>query len=247
MADPKIRILVVEDDPDTSLRMESLIFSLGYEVLKPVDNSEDAITSIKEQRPDILVMDIDIKGELNGIEVVEQIKKLQIPVIFVTGFNQEKYYAKARKTQPAAYLVKPFNKFTFQTALENAILSLGEKQELGNKGKDWPDEVWLKDSFFIKRNNLLYKVKVDEIQYIQSEGNYCDIISNKKHAVKISLTQLLKKLPANTFIRIHQRYVIKADLIENIDISTNQVFVGGKSLPIGPKYREHILKIADRL
>ena len=251
----KIQILVVEDDSGTALRTESLIYALGYKLLKTVDNSEEALEVIKEQKPDILVMDIDIKGALNGIEVVAKVKDLQIPVIFVTGFDQEKYYEKARKTQPAAYLVKPFSKFTFQTALENAILGLSKKS-IGNPGikqstedndEEWADEVWLKDSFFIKRNNLLYKVKIDDIQYIQSEGNYCEIISNKKHAVKISLVQLLKKLPASRFVRIHQRCVIKADMIDNIDISTNQVYVGGKSLPLGPKYKEDILRIADRL
>ena len=250
----KIKILLVEDDPDITLRMEALIFSLGYDLLSPVDNSEDALLSIRKNQPDVLVMDIDIGGQLNGIEVVEKVKDQQIPVIFVTGHDEGEYYEKARQTQPLAYLVKPFNKFTFQTALENAIvrLSMQAEQSTPNTKDDeqadqWSEEVWLKNSFFIKRNNLIYKVKIQDIRYIQSEGNYCEIISTKKHAVKISLTQLLKKLPSTQFIRIHQRYAVQAELIENINLSDNLIYLGNTNLPIGPKYKVHILRIADRL
>ena len=250
-----IHILLVEDDPDTLLRMEALIFSLGYKSLTAVDNSNDALLHIQKNKPDLLVMDIDINGDLNGIEVVNKIKNLQIPVIFVTGHDDDAFYKKAQETQPIAYLIKPFNKFTFQSALENAILSLSKKSNqssladgsIEREANEWSEQVWLKDSFFIKRNNLIFKVKIDDIRHIQSEGNYCEIISNKKHVVKISLSQLLKKLPANRFIRIHQRYVVQAELIDNIDISNNLIYVDGNGLPLGPKYKEDILKIANRL
>lgn len=243
----KIKILLVEDDPKTTLRMEALIYSIGYELIPSVDNSEDAIKSINEKKLDVLVMDIDIKGSLDGIQVVELIKGNEIPVIFVTGFDDDKHYQRAKKSQPVAYLIKPFNKLTFQAALENAILNLSKKEKPETDQSDWSGEVWLKDCFFVKRNNLLYKIKIDDIQFIQSEGNYCHIISMKKHPVKISLTQILKKLPPKRFVRIHQRFVIQANLIDNIDTYNNQVYLGGKGLPIGPKYRDNVLNIASRL
>lgn len=249
----KVRILLIEDDPKVALRTEALIFSLGYDLLKTVDNSEDAIHVIRQQNPDILVMDIDIKGKLNGIEVAEQVSVLQIPIVFVTGHNEQKYYDLAKQVQPVAYLVKPFNKFTFQSALENAVIGLSKNENLHSPeskkdaSEEWIGEVWLKKSFFIKRNNLLQKVKIEDIHYIQSDGNYCDIITNKKFAVKTSLVQLLRRLPANQFVRIHKSYIIQADLIENIDMTSNEVYIGGATIPLGPKYREDILKIVDRL
>ena len=242
-----IKIIVVEDDPSTALRTESLIYALGYQLVGPVDNSEGALKLIAKENPDILVMDIDINGALNGIEVVEKVKHLRIPVIFTTGLQDEATYQRARKTMPAAYLIKPFDKFTFQSALENVIWNMSQNKTTKTEIKKWEQDVMLNNSFFIKRNNLLQKVNIDDIQYIQSEGNYCDIFSNKKHAVKMSLIQILKKLPQNKFIRIHQRFIIQTDLIDNIDISTNQIYVGGKSLPLGPKYKEEIMNVVNRL
>ena len=242
-----IKVLIVEDDPDTSLRIESIIHALGYHILPSVDNSEDALMAVENSNPDVLLLDIDIKGDLDGIQIAQAVKEKEIPIIFITGFEQEYFYNKAKKLQPVAYLIKPFNKLSLQAAIENAVISLSKNQFEEKDSSDWDEEVWLKDSFFIKRNNLLYKVNVDDIQYIQSEGNYCDIFTDKKYTTKISLSKLLEKLPKYKFIRIHQRYSIQAKLIENIDLYNNQVFVGGKGLPIGPKYREYLTKLADRL
>jgi len=242
-----IKVLIVEDDPNVSLRIESIIHALGYNLLSPVDNSEDALSAIEKKDPDVLLLDIDIKGKLDGIQVAEAIKEKEIPIIFITGYDQEQFYNRAKGLQPTAYLIKPFNKLSLQAALENAVLSLSKDDIAGKKSPDWDDEVWLKDSFFIKRNNLLYKVNIDDIQYIQSEGNYCDIFTDKKHTSKISLTKFLEKLPTHQFVRIHQRFVIQAKLIENIDLFNNQVFVGKKGLPIGPKYRDSLTNLAERL
>ena len=252
MSKNNIRILIVEDDPDTALQTESLIYTLGYELLPTVNNSQAALKAIQESEPDVILMDTDIKGALNGIQVIEKIQPSEIPVIFTTDYEQESYYEMARKMQPSAYLIKPYSKYTFQTALENAIIQLSQKKQssvddVRQSRTEWNNEVWLKDSFFIKRNNLLQKVRIEDIQYIQSEGNYCEIFSIRKHAVKISLAQILRKLPAKHFVRIHQRCVINADLIDNIDLSTNQIYVGGKSLPLGPKYKHGLLNIANRL
>ena len=243
----QIKIQLIEDDPAVSLRVESIIHTLGYQLLPPVDNSDSALAAIEQRDPDIIIMDINIKGANDGIEVAEIIKDKNIPIIFLTGYDEDHIYKRAKQLRPVAYLVKPFNRLTLQSALENGILSLADKEIEGSSPHDWDHEIWLEDSFFVKRNNMLFKVRFDDIQYIQSEGNYCNIVSSKKHAAKISLTKLLKKIPSHKIIRIHQRYAIHVDLIQAIDISNNRVFIGNEELPIGPKYRERLLNLANRL
>jgi len=115
-----------------------------------------------------------------------------------------------------------------------------KRKEEDEKSKD--QKAILKGSFFVKKNNLLYNLKVDDILYIKSEGNYCDIFSIEKFAIKISLTQLLKQLPQEQFVRIHQRYVIQLDKINFIDTRSNEICVGGNKLPMGPKFKDDILK-----
>lgn len=115
-----------------------------------------------------------------------------------------------------------------------------KRKEEDQKPKD--QKAILKGSFFVKKNNLLYNLKVDDILYIKSEGNYCDIFASEKFAIKISLTQLLKQLPQDDFVRIHQRYVIQLNKIGFIDTRTNEISVGGNNLPMGPKFKDEILK-----
>ncbi len=242
-----ISILIIEDESQEALRTESLIYSLGYKVLGCYDNAKDGIKNIREKRPDALVVDINIKGNRNGIELVEEVKDLSIPVIFTTGLQEKDIFKKAQETQPVAYLVKPFNKLTFQSALENALFNRTESSLSDDNKNDLTQEVWLKDSFFIKRNNLLQKVKIDDINYIQSEGNYCDIFSDKKHVVKMSLTQILRKLPQDRFLRIHQRYVVHLDKINTIDINHNEIHIGKNEIPIGPSFKDQVFKHLNRL
>lgn len=81
---------------------------LGYEVIDPVDNGKDAIEKAKENFPDIVLMDINIKGDMNGIEASEEISELGIPIIFLTA-NTDDYTAfEALKTAPYGYLSKPY-------------------------------------------------------------------------------------------------------------------------------------------
>ena len=98
-----IKVLIVEDNALFALEVEMLIFNLGYEVLKVVNNSEDALATIAFNPPDLIIMDVDIEGNLNGIEVAEKISHRQIPVLFVTSMRDKNLYEKAKETSLCAH------------------------------------------------------------------------------------------------------------------------------------------------
>ena len=241
----EISILLVEDDPQSALRVESLIYKLGYHLTATCDNAPDALDMIQSKSPDILILDIDLKGEMSGLDLAEALTPRTTPVIFVTGHTEEDIYDRARSTRPAAYLTKPFNSFTLQTAIENSLIAL--TQDRSSEQEEWSEDLFIKNSFFVKRNNFLQKVNLDDIVFIHSDGNYCEIFSNKKFAVKLSLTKILQKLPPRQFIRVHQRYIVQASMIEMIDTQSNELHIAGKDIPIGPKYREELLRKLDKL
>jgi len=122
-----IKVLIVEDNALFALEMEMLIFNLGYEVLKVVNNSEDALATIAFTPPDLIIMDIDIEGNLNGIEVAEKISHRKIPVLFVTSMRDKSLYEKAKKTSLVGYLIKPFDEISLQSAVEFGLSSLYKK------------------------------------------------------------------------------------------------------------------------
>jgi DNA-binding response OmpR family regulator len=107
----KTKILIVEDESIVALDIKRTLINFDYEVSNCVTNYNDAISSVKLNRPDIILMDINLGKEKDGIETVEEIQKFEnIPVIYITAFSDENTLNRAIKTNPVSYLLKPFKR-----------------------------------------------------------------------------------------------------------------------------------------
>lgn len=115
------RVLVVEDQSIIALDLKSRLMGLGYEVAAVVDNAEAAIRQAGALRPDLVLMDVRLKGELDGIQAAERIRARQdVPVIYLTAHSDEQTLRRARLTEPQAYLLKPFEDRELHIAIEIA-------------------------------------------------------------------------------------------------------------------------------
>jgi two-component system, response regulator PdtaR len=113
------RILVVEDETIVAMDIANTLRKLGHEITDSVPSGEQAIASLKKNQPDLIFMDIGLKGEMDGIETAAQIRSLyRIPVIFLTAFVDEKTLDRAKATVPAGYLTKPFEENDLRIAIE---------------------------------------------------------------------------------------------------------------------------------
>lgn len=105
------RILVVEDELIVAMNIESKLQELGYEVIDVVDNGKDAIDRALETKPDLILMDIVLKGEMDGIEVVRRINStMDVPVIYLTAYSDDEVIQRAKRTEPYGYILKPFKR-----------------------------------------------------------------------------------------------------------------------------------------
>ena len=115
----KARILVAEDETIVAMDIADTLKKLGYAVTDTVPSGEQAIISVKQNRPDLIFMDIGLKGEMDGIQTAAQIRaQYSIPVIFLTAFVDEKTLDRAKETLPAGYLTKPFEENDLRIAIE---------------------------------------------------------------------------------------------------------------------------------
>ncbi len=248
-----IKILVVEDDKANLLTLEAALYDLGYGDWLHADNSESALEMIKTNDPDVILMDISINGTLDGIGVAKKIKDLDVPVIFITGFDDPETHRKAKVVNPHAYLVKPFNNLTLETAIDAATRSFVET--VANTGDNTeedfevaPSGTVLKDCIFIKNGTILQKVLFADILWIKSEGNYSIIYTEqKKFAIRISLSRILERLPDDMFIRVHKRYSVQIALIDRIDTFYKELYIGKNSIPIGRTYKEQLLTFLNKI
>ena len=244
-----VKILVVEDDDTNLLTLEAALFNLGYADWLHADSSEAALEIIKSNKPDVILMDISIKGNLDGIGFAKAIKHLGVPVIFITGFDDAETHRKAKVVNPNAYLVKPFNNLTLETAIDAATRSFVETVSTTEENfESPPSDVILKDCIFIKNGTILQKVLFADILWIKSEGNYSIIYTEqKKFAIRISLSRILERLPDVMFVRVHKRYSVQIALIDRIDTFYKELYIGKNNIPIGRTYKEQLLTFLNKI
>jgi len=123
----KSRILVVEDERITAEDIKEGLKNLGYEVPAVVHSGEDAVKKAGELQPNLILMDIKLEGEMDGIEAAGQIKKhFDIPVIYLTAYSDENTVERARKTEPSGYVIKEPSGFVHKPFKESELQSVIE-------------------------------------------------------------------------------------------------------------------------
>jgi CheY-like chemotaxis protein len=116
------RILVVEDEGIVAHDIKHMLNGLGYEVPVIASSGEDAIKRVAEKKPDLVLMDIVLGGDMDGIEAAKQIRaRFDIPVVYLTAYADETTVSRAKMTAPYGYLVKPFTEGELHAAIEIAL------------------------------------------------------------------------------------------------------------------------------
>ena len=119
------KILVVEDEAITALDLKFILMGLGYDVVDVVDNGQDAIDSAKELSPDLVIMDIKLKGEINGIVAAEEISKFNIPIIFASANTDEGTKEKVLENSSfVGFIPKPFGEEVIEEYIGNAFYKI---------------------------------------------------------------------------------------------------------------------------
>jgi PAS domain S-box-containing protein len=172
----KIKILIAEDEQIVAKNIEKRLTADGYHVVASVATGEEAIKKVKKLSPDIILMDIKLKGKIDGIETADIIRRdFQLPVIFLTSYADEETFQRAKNTEPFGYLIKPFESKELNRVVELALYKNKIYQELvetklrfeiaikaGNMGvwEFWPNE---KKYFSDKNLKALYRFGENEL------------------------------------------------------------------------------------
>ncbi|MCC6399908.1 MAG: response regulator, partial [Flavobacteriales bacterium] len=156
-------VLVVEDESIVSKDIQHSLKKLGYNVVGAAATGEQAVKLAVEAQPDIILMDIMLKGEMNGIEAATQIRQeTNIPVIFLTAYADESTLNKAKVTQPYGYIIKPFKEIDIHTSIEMALYKHKKEAEV-LKERDLlfnlvENQGSANDLLFVKSNSRLVKL-----------------------------------------------------------------------------------------
>jgi PAS domain S-box-containing protein len=128
------RILVVEDESIVAKDIQNTLIKLGYEVPATASSAASAYEKLEMIKPDLVFLDIKLKGEEDGIHIAEHIKeKYNIPVIFLTSYVDQTTLDRAKVTEPYGYIVKPFNESDLKTTVEMALFKFGRDREVRDR------------------------------------------------------------------------------------------------------------------
>jgi len=244
----KANILIVEDENIVAKDIQQTLLKLGYNVLGICAYGEEVLDMVKKKSPDLILMDIMLKGKMSGIDVATKIKKeMNIPIVFLTASSDNITLSKAKITQPNGYIVKPFKEVDIQIAVEVALY----KHKKENKIKKERDLYYsiiknnnkhLDDSIFVKSKYQLTKVKTKEIYFIEALKDYVKINTiDKRYIIHSTMKSISEKLPSSEFARVHRSFIVRLDKITAIEFPNIIIEHEKKNIPIGNSYRDELM------
>ncbi len=243
----KTNVLVIEDESIVSKDIQHSLKKLGYNVVGSAASGEKAIELALELKPDIVLMDIMLQGELTGIEAAEQIRAaINIPVVYLTAYADEGTLAKAKVTEPHGYIIKPFKEIDIHTSIEMAIYKHMKEAEV-LKERDLlyslVDGKESRDFIFVKANSRLVKLKTEDIYFVEALKDYVVINAlTTRYTIHSTMKDIERKLPSEEFIRVHRSFIVRLDKIAAIEQPNLILENDKKVIPIGGSYKEDLNK-----
>lgn len=243
----KVKILVVEDEAIVARDIKVCLNKIGYDVLGSYSSGEKALEAIETNKPELILMDIMLKGKMSGIETSAVVKeKYGIPVVFLTAYADEKTIGKAKVTEPYGYIIKPFKEIDLRTSIEMALYKFKKEKEKEQSTQDRIEVLYSmgsksSDFIYVKSNSRLIKVLNSDIQYVEALKDYVIIhTKEEKYTIHSTMKDIAKKLPENEFLRVHRSFIVNLKRIKAIELPNLVLEESDVTLPIGGSYKENL-------
>ena len=236
-----IKIIIVEDELIIAEDMKEMLLNMQYEVIGIANGCDEAEQILSRDIPDIALIDINLRGDEDGISLAMSIRKrYDIPIIFITSFSDKATVERAKQVKPNGYIVKPFEKEDLYTTIEIALYNFSTGQKPDEQvTKEDSGSVVIRDSIFIRKDYMLVKVRFEDLFWIKSELNYLELhCRGNKHLVRSTMKDFVEKLPVNQFLQVHKSYCINTKCITAID--HGNIWLNDVQIPMGRSYLEAV-------
>lgn len=234
-----MKIGIVEDEIIIADSISKTLKEIGYTVTEPAISYAEAVEMLQEEKPDLVLLDIQLRGKKDGIEVARFIREnYTIPFIFLTANADTATVARAKEVAPPAYLMKPFNRDDLYTSIEICLNNVSQKVIQTPETKKY----LVNDALFIKEGAYFHKVKFNDILYISSDHVYVTVVTpSKKFLVRSSLQQYLESFSPQQFFRVHRGFAVNLGKVDKIN--NEYLVVDGHQIPVSKTYREDLLSV----
>ncbi|HEU5051920.1 MAG TPA: LytTR family DNA-binding domain-containing protein [Hanamia sp.] len=213
-----IKCLIVDDEPIGREILENFVKKINFlELVAVCEDAFEALDVLESQQVDLLLSDIQMP-EINGLEFVRSLPAPPV-IIFITAYDE--YAVNSFDLGVADYLLKPVTFERFLKAVNKARLQIDNLRKVSTTNNENPGH------FFLKANNKLHKILFNEVQYIESTGDYIKVFTADSSFMSYSSMKTIEsKLPEGLFIRIHNSYLVAIEAIKTVDVNTVELLNG---------------------
>jgi DNA-binding LytR/AlgR family response regulator len=243
-------ILIVEDELLIAAEIERALTRMGHTPLEPVDNSEDALAVLGQHPVELVLMDINIEGDTDGIATALLVRRqFAVPVVFLTARSDAATLNRAKLAQPYGYLLKPFTEDGLRTQIELALYAAYQAPPVRPVPPPTPVEADTaappetgpaSSYFFVKKGTGYVKLNIVDIHYLEALENYVRLhTATEQFVVYSTLKDFEAKLPAN-FFKTHRSHIVNLDHVRAYEEGC--VLLGKIYVPVSRSCKEELKK-----
>lgn len=219
-----LNIYIVEDEPLITATVATALKKQGFKVMGDSDEFEEALEQIDKQRPDLVLLDIQLEGVKDGVDLAIELDNRKIPYLYLTSQTDPHTIARVKETQPLGYIVKPFTEAGLRSNIELAWHNFSLTDE---------------DYVLLKSDGRTHKINQASITYLKAFDNYCYVhTTSEKYLVPHTLKHTSEKLNLKNFIKTHRSYWVNIKRISSVD--KNVVYVSDKAIPLSTSHKESL-------
>ncbi|WP_343637090.1 response regulator transcription factor [Fluviicola sp.] len=232
-----MKILIVEDEPFAAEELQEKLEKLEkpvVEVTGIAESYEEALELIRRNKPQLVLVDIELKGELTGIDLSEELQKQGIPFLYLTGLEELDVYYKAEKTGSLKFLSKPIDRYNLRNALLEAEKAITDEKKETLR-------------FFTVKAGIRKSLHPDQVAYLKGGRSYCEIhfMDRSKWDISLNLGKVAEQIDHPDFIRIHKSFFVNKKHIEHIAANSVRLTTG-IDLNISLTYKREVKRMTER-
>jgi len=238
----KHNILIVEDEMIIAADLSMQLTQIGYNVIGIQTRAEDAINTLTNNRPDLILMDINLAGEMDGIEAAKHILEHHgVPVIFLTSNTDDATFQRAINAKPYAFVAKPFQIDDLQRNLKIALQHISFQQTKPTENEDHVSK--LDDRLFIRHKDKMVKVTISDILFLEADRNYCKIYTvDKDYLVSSPMSTIEEEISSKKFIKVHRSFIVNMSKIDAIGENKEYLILNDHNIPISRRSRDEVMQ-----
>lgn len=221
------KIVIVEQDIPRAAKLSLQLGQLGYQITGIFSRAKDALSFIEQELPDLILLEDQFKGQLNGIEAKSEKRNGSSPVV---------YFDRNQTETIQDYLsdkIKSKKRFLKKIISESLLCT--------SKSMERQSPSILKDRIFVRYHDKMVKIALSDIHYIEADRNYCKVYSkNRKYLLVCTLKEVNDKLKDKRFLRIHRSYIVNIAHID--EIGSNHVVISSHALPLSKNMRPELFQ-----